>query len=773
MEVVDGPCTVPGKTAGQVPIERANMTDQASGSWSVQAVPSSQTLQGQCQEVVPSELLSPGIQQDLADSCQQHAGSSLMQQQLLQQPQQELEQERQQQEQQQQLERLQRTGDASPKERHCAKKKGGTVLFNLSHSNYEVIPLIVRERGWRVVKSEDKALQCNVHWIDDGAIGDWLPRCQPWMRINHFPGMNNALARKTRLARNMSRMQRLFPKEYNFLPPTWVLPDDIGDLEKQFGGNTESKSFYIVKPDHLCQGKGIYLTTSLERLRKSAIDMRKKDNTAVVQQYLSRPLLIDGFKFDLRLYFLVCGKLEGGTAGLELRMFLFRDGLVRLCTTPYAPPTAETEKDKCMHLTNYAVNKESDDFQNTDSDETGSKRSLRWFLSYIEEAHGEKECRKLWLRLMGLCVKTILTVQPTLEAEYCGSFPRDLSAGHFGCRCFEVLGIDVMLDSRRKPYLIEINHLPSFTTDAPLDEDIKRRLIEQTLDITCGSVSPKDKRNYEQKVRERRGDARGTADEAAPSAEAGDTADGAVPLLLDVPEYKDFERAYPPPEGATKLVNHCETILTRVKSLFKHHAATPSRSASREGEPVPPGGGSRPRSASRERAGAGPPRPRSASRRGAGPQPPLKPALPPKLPTTAAPPAAAMVRDSSAANSPVEPGSPEQPPEGVSKLTAQCETIVPRETSGVGDAVVRKSSHDLSQLTLIVAQKSKRSRSEPGPPRCALPPLPRGGSPQRSLPLEEGNGNGGPVQGHTPTKQMAPRAVPRAVLQLKAVDIML
>ena len=40
-----------------------------------------------------------------------------------------------------------------------------------------------------------------------------------------------------------------------------------------------------------------------------------------------------------------------------------------------------------------------------------------------------------------------------------------------------------MLDSQLKPWLIEVNHLPSFGTDSPLDEDIKGRLMREIFKI--------------------------------------------------------------------------------------------------------------------------------------------------------------------------------------------------------------------------------------------------------------------------------------------------
>ena len=49
--------------------------------------------------------------------------------------------------------------------------------------------------------------------------------------------------------------------------------------------------------------------------------------------------------------------------------------------------------------------------------------------------------------------------------------------------CFEILGIDVMIDSKLKPWLIEVNHTPSFTTDTPFDYQIKSEVIKDTMKL--------------------------------------------------------------------------------------------------------------------------------------------------------------------------------------------------------------------------------------------------------------------------------------------------
>lgn len=71
------------------------------------------------------------------------------------------------------------------------------------------------------------------------------------------------------------------------------------------------------------------------------------------QRYIQNPMLIDGRKFDLRLYVLV-------TSMEPLRVYLFEEGLVRLSTKKY---TLKNLRSRFTHLTNYSINKKSGSFE--------------------------------------------------------------------------------------------------------------------------------------------------------------------------------------------------------------------------------------------------------------------------------------------------------------------------------------------------------------------------------------------------------------------------
>ena len=56
-----------------------------------------------------------------------------------------------------------------------------------------------------------------------------------------------------------------------------------------------------------------------------------------------------------------------------------------------------------------------------------------------------------------------------------------------------ILGFDIFLDEKLKPWLIEVNNLPSFQTDSPLDKKIKYDIIYETIALL--NLTPYRKNN--------------------------------------------------------------------------------------------------------------------------------------------------------------------------------------------------------------------------------------------------------------------------------------
>jgi len=57
--------------------------------------------------------------------------------------------------------------------------------------------------------------------------------------------------------------------------------------------------------------------------------------------------------------------------------------------------------------------------------------------------------------------------------------------------CFEILGFDIYIDDQLKPYVLEVNHTPSFATDSVLDALIKKKVIKDALVLLNLSVKNK------------------------------------------------------------------------------------------------------------------------------------------------------------------------------------------------------------------------------------------------------------------------------------------
>jgi tubulin polyglutamylase TTLL6/13 len=68
-----------------------------------------------------------------------------------------------------------------------------------------------------------------------------------------------------------------------------------------------------------------------------------------------------------------------------------------------------------------------------------------------------------------MIIKTFISVQPILTHSYRACYS-DIPDNNV---CFELLGFDILIDSNLKPWLLEVNHTPSFATETQFDEDLK------------------------------------------------------------------------------------------------------------------------------------------------------------------------------------------------------------------------------------------------------------------------------------------------------------
>ncbi|BES98112.1 tubulin-tyrosine ligase activity [Nesidiocoris tenuis] len=332
------------------------------------------------------------------------------------------------------------------------RRRNKVSLINTSNCRYELVRFVAQKFGIK-----ESAENWNVFWTD---LSTSVQRCKDmkrYQRINHFPGMLE-ICRKDSLARNLNRLYKAFPAEYDIFPKTWCLPSDIADVA-EYAKSHRGRCF-IVKPDLGCQGRGIAITRNINQL--------KTYERMICQLYIHRPFLIDGFKFDLRIYTLI-------TSCDPLRIFVYNEGLARFATVQYKEPNSQNATNMYMHLTNYSVNKHSRAY-NVDDIE-GSKRKLSTINQWFQA--NNYSVSKIWSSIDDVIIKTIVVSLPTLKHYYHTCFPNHTSSH----ACFEILGMDFMFDSDLKPFVLEVNHSPSFHTDTPIDHDVKEALLHDTFNI--------------------------------------------------------------------------------------------------------------------------------------------------------------------------------------------------------------------------------------------------------------------------------------------------
>jgi len=392
-----------------------------------------------------------------------------------------------------------------------------------------------------------------------------LKTFHPFQKTNHFPN-SWQLGRKDYLWQHVRKLQRQFPQMPAVMPQAYVLPGDMRAWEA--AREAHPKALWIWKPVNSSCGRGIRVVRST---LDPAFEKKVSQRAGVVQRYIERPLLLDGFKFDLRIYVAV-------TSYDPLKIYIFSEGLARLATEKYSS-SVKSINHRTMHLTNYSVNKcnssykvnldsaastastttptsgvedhemdgaedsgdEADRFPGaedgvedegcdgldgaSDDNEEGEEApeahcqedadgcsASKWSLQQLRqflEARGVNY-KLMMTRINDLIVKTFVAVEPVMVsafhagANFTGSSDTQAWRGNGPNQtCFEIYGMDVLVDADLQPWLLEVNVCPSFSSSSPLDKRIKTQLIADTL--TLVGLCPYDNSDVSQALRDDRG----------------------------------------------------------------------------------------------------------------------------------------------------------------------------------------------------------------------------------------------------------------------------
>lgn len=145
-------------------------------------------------------------------------------------------------------------------------------------------------------------------------------------------------------------------------------------------------------------------------------------------------------------------------------------------------------------MTNYSINKKAENYkknEKNDSDEEGEaaeskENSSKWSYNQLKTKLISlgADWEKVDSEIKDVMIKTIIAVEPQI-AHQMNAHTRHRNV------CFELYGFDVLLDSKLKPWIIEVNVGPSLSSSSPFDKTLKTKLICDTL--TLVGVRPYDR----------------------------------------------------------------------------------------------------------------------------------------------------------------------------------------------------------------------------------------------------------------------------------------
>jgi Tubulin-tyrosine ligase family len=254
---------------------------------------------------------------------------------------------------------------------------------------------------------------------------------RPGQTINHIPG-NSAVTVKSMLYETLRDAQgRVEGDErrarFGFFPRSFSMPEDYHALQREGFRHPDKK--WIAKPKRLSRGRGISVHADAATL--------PNDAKWLAQEYLADAHLYDGYKYVLRCYVLI-------SSVDPLRVYLYKDGFVKLASELYRHGDYNN---LYAHLTNPDVNA-----LNEGEEASVVFHSFDTYRAWLRREGGDPEA--LFDGIRDIAILTAIAAREQMRA-------RINASGAISSGCYELIGLDCMIDTALKPWLLECNLSPS------------------------------------------------------------------------------------------------------------------------------------------------------------------------------------------------------------------------------------------------------------------------------------------------------------------------
>lgn len=349
------------------------------------------------------------------------------------------------------------------------------IRFKMEYqvSNPTVVEDVLRQRpGWKECSLDDT--NWDLFWCNLSTVKTLFEsNLKSQQRIAHFRGFYE-FSRKNSLAKNLKRYKRQCIRNGNneeadlcdAMPETYEIPSETSLFLAE--AKRHPRTLWIAKPSGSSRGKGIFL---FKKIKEFEDWMKNKDWTPkevqrsneptdiglvpeiwIVQKYISNPYLLQGRKFDIRMYVLVM-------SFSPLTVWIARDGFARISGLDYSKKNLS---DKCMHLTNSSIQLSE---RNSTQGRKWDIQNLRIFLTAM---HGREPINELFQNI----AKVVITTLKCVDSHLMGSK-----------NCFELFGFDILLKDDLSVCLLEVNAAPSMSATDEHDYQLKYNLIQDVLNV--------------------------------------------------------------------------------------------------------------------------------------------------------------------------------------------------------------------------------------------------------------------------------------------------